>query len=106
MFIIYYLLFIIFIYYFYLFIITVAYMLWQQLPGILSGFASAMANVGAAGLQDLCQLLILFSCLAGGYGKKLKRLSGGNKWNSAPAAYDEYDYYTSGTEHYVSFCEI
>ena len=37
-----------------MFIISVAYMLWQQLPGILSSFASAMANVGAAGLQDSC----------------------------------------------------
>ena len=50
--------------------------------------------------------LLHFICLAGGYGKKLKRLSGGNKWNNAPAAFDEYDYYTSGTEHYVSFCDI
>ena len=42
--------------------------------------------------------------LAGGYGKKLKRLgAGNNKWNSAGPVYDEYDYYTSGTEHYVGF---
>merc|ERR1711953_230853 len=60
-----------------------AYMLWQQLPGLLSSFASAMGN------------------LAGGYGKQLKRLSGSNKWNNGGASYDEYgDYYTSGTEHY------
>ena len=60
------------------------YWLWQQLPSLLSSISGMLSNVG-------------------GYGKKLKRLSSGNKWNSAPAAYDEYDYYTSGTEHYVSF---
>ena len=43
-----------------MFIISVAYMLWQQLPGILSSFASAMANVGAAGLQDPCWLSVAF----------------------------------------------
>ena len=52
------------------------------------------------------EYLLHFIFLAGGYGKKLKRLSAGNKWNTAPAAYDEYDYYTSGTEHYVSFYDI
>merc|ERR1712079_79511 len=69
-----------------------AYMLWQQLPGLLSSFASAMGNLGAA---------------AGGYGKQLKRLSGSNKWNNGGASYDEYgDYYTSGTEHYEAQQEV
>ena len=35
-------------------LISVAYWLWQQLPSLLSSLASTMANVGAAGLQDLC----------------------------------------------------
>ena len=32
------------------FLISVGFMLWQQLPAILSGIASGMASVGAAGL--------------------------------------------------------
>ena len=32
------------------FIISVGYMLWQQLPAILGGFASSMAHIGSAGL--------------------------------------------------------
>jgi len=71
---------------------VLGFMLWQQLPAILSGVASGMASVGAA---------------AGGYGKKLKRLgAGNNKWNSAGPVYDEYDYYTSGTEHYEAQQEV
>ena len=63
------------------------YWLWQNLPGILSLFASILAA-------------------AGGYGKKLMRMRAGNKWSSAPALYDQYDYYTSGTEHYEAQQEV
>ena len=47
-----------------MFIISAAYWLWQQLPSLLSSLASTMANVGAAGLQDLCQISVAFYILS------------------------------------------